>query len=1069
LRISTAHGFYPETLHRDLANEAGPPRPEGNTIRNLIGVRANGTHRRSRLAVTVSAVSAWSIVAAGAAMAAPAVGGGDPVTYLERSPAVAIGSGLAISGGSSYAGKYLDFAIGSAAATETLSLATDAAPVTTSGVVSIVGSSVYLGSGTTADPIGSVDPARDGTNGQPLRVTFTSAFTNPSFESADIAGWTAMNQQIDLGATTIAGCVPVDTSTYPGYTPNQDNNVPNDLGTLTSTVESEQASDGAFALRLQSSGMTTRAGYDVVHGPAVYTSPFQAAAGDTIYFDWQAYGGDDNFHVFGYIVDEACHQTEVLDMTGPFTSWDTQETVIPSSGTYRFVFVSGTFDASGGLWAGASLYIDNVRVFGAKATDDVAQQVARRLMYANTSKNPPANRTVTVTAESSENGSGTSEIPLTITPVDDAPSLATIAPVTLTNTSADDTFTPVTGTLVATDPENDPITFGVADGVSEPVTIGGVDYTHHKSGTYGTLYVSSVTGTYVLVPTAGAIDPRVTDDVETFTLTASAQGLSDSRPLTVTVDVPDSAPGAPENVRAVPGDGQLTLSWTDSWWSGGSATTGYQLELSTDGGTTWTDAVANTRSTAKSLIVSGLPNGAQVATRVSAINAFGTSTPSAVVSATPQAAPGAPAGPSGTVATGSDTSSGADDAAQATAGPLTGTATGIGSITVSQLGEKPTTPSAPGAGGLDYFQVSTSATSTFTKVELRVTGTTANSLFWFDGTTWRKVAGTTRDTRTGQLVVTLGGSTSPNLTQLSPLLLATGSTPAVRLGGLNRQLTAVAVSKDAYPVKDSAKVAVIAADNTFADALTGGPLAAAKDGPLLLTNPRSLPAAVAAELTRVLPAGATVYILGGTGAVNAKVAEATKALGFRVVRLGGVDRFATAVKIAGALGNPKTVFLASGLDFPDAMSAGPAAITSHGAVLLTQGSRQSAASLAYLKDRSTTRYAIGGQAATADSSATKLVGRDRFATSALVASRFFPKPSRVGVAIGNAFPDALVGAPYLGHRGDPLLLTDRTAALPGAVAGYLTSHSSGIAQVTVFGGTGSFSDALVKSVQRALP
>jgi hypothetical protein len=164
------------------------------------------------------------------AVPGPAVGGGDAVTYLERSPAVAIGSGLTVSGGSSYAGTYLDFAIGSAAATETLSLATDAEPATTAGVVSIVRSSVYLGNGTTADPIGSVDPVRDGTDGQPLRVNFTSAFTNPSFESADVTGWTTMNERIDLGVTSINGCVPADTSSYPPDVTYEDDNAPIDLG-----------------------------------------------------------------------------------------------------------------------------------------------------------------------------------------------------------------------------------------------------------------------------------------------------------------------------------------------------------------------------------------------------------------------------------------------------------------------------------------------------------------------------------------------------------------------------------------------------------------------------------------------------------------------------------------------------------------------------------------------------------------------------------------------------------------------------------------------------------------------
>lgn len=298
---------------------------------------------------------------------------------------------------------------------------------------------------------------------------------------------------------------------------------------------------------------------------------------------------------------------------------------------------------------------------------------------------------------------------------------------------------------------------------------------------------------------------------------------------------------------------------------------------------------------------------------------------------------------------------------------------------------------------------------------------------------------------------------------------AAGLTPAVRLGGADRAHTAIAVSTKAYPVKGSAKSAVLASQSTFVDALTGGPLAAAKHGPLLLTSPTSLPAAVTAELQRVLPAGATVYILGSQGAVSAHVEAAVQALGFRAVRLGGVDRYATGIKIAQALGNPSVVFEVSGLDFADAMSAGPAAVATGAAVLLTQGTKQSAANLAYLKGRTTTRYAVGGQAAAADASATPIVGPDRAATSVKVAQQFFPKPQGVGVAIGNDFPDALVAAPYLGSMGHPLLLVDRSHGPSTTVTGYLTTHSSGIGQVTVFGGTGSISDDVLRSVQISLP
>ena len=70
-------------------------------------------------------------------------------------------------------------------------------------------------------------------------------------------------------------------------------------------------------------------------------------------------------------------------------------------GSYRFVFVSGTFDFSGGKWAGAQLYVDNVSVTEsipapATITDGMVQAIARKVKYESTSDNPPASKTLTV-------------------------------------------------------------------------------------------------------------------------------------------------------------------------------------------------------------------------------------------------------------------------------------------------------------------------------------------------------------------------------------------------------------------------------------------------------------------------------------------------------------------------------------------------------------------------------------------------------------------------------------------------------------------------------------------------
>ncbi|MGH9068685.1 MAG: cell wall-binding repeat-containing protein, partial [Acidimicrobiales bacterium] len=407
----------------------------------------------------------------------------------------------------------------------------------------------------------------------------------------------------------------------------------------------------------------------------------------------------------------------------------------------------------------------------------------------------------------------------------------------------------------------------------------------------------------------------------------------------------------------------------------------------------------------------------------------------------------------------------------------------------------------------------------------------------------------------------------------------TPTATSTRLAGSNRIGTAIAVSKKAFPASGSAKAVVLARADEYPDALTGGPLAVAKGGPLLLTESSHLDAATLAEITRVLPKGGTVYVLGGDNALSASVVSSLTSNGFKAPRISGPNRFATAVAVAGAIG-PKAVFEASGLNFPDALAAGPAAATSSGAILLTNGSTQSTDTSAYLKANgsltryavggpaaradtsatalvggtnalstsvataltgkgfktarlsgptrfatavavagaigpsaifeasgtnfpdalsagpaaaldhgailltngstqstetstylkthgSLTRYAVGGPAARADSSATALVGANRFDTAAKVAGKFFTAPTTVGLATGLAFPDALAADPLLGTEGAPMLLVNPTGSLPAAVSTYLGAHKSTVTSVQVFGGTSAVSASVASAAVSA--
>ena len=107
-----------------------------------------------------------------------------------------------------------------------------------------------------------------------------------------------------------------------------------------------------------------------------------------------------------------------------------------------------------------------------------------------------------------------------------------------------------------------------------------------------------------------------------------------------------TAPGAPTGLTATAsGATQIDLSWTAPASTGGSAITGYKIEVSPNGTSGWTDLVANTSNTTTTYAHTGLTAGDTRHYRVSAINTQGTGTPSNVDSATTDAtAPGAPTG-----------------------------------------------------------------------------------------------------------------------------------------------------------------------------------------------------------------------------------------------------------------------------------------------------------------------------------------------------------------------------------------------------------------------------------------
>jgi putative cell wall-binding protein len=121
----------------------------------------------------------------------------------------------------------------------------------------------------------------------------------------------------------------------------------------------------------------------------------------------------------------------------------------------------------------------------------------------------------------------------------------------------------------------------------------------------------------------------------------------------------------------------------------------------------------------------------------------------------------------------------------------------------------------------------------------------------------------------------------------------------------------------------------------YPDALTAATLAAPEQGSVLLTRPGKLPAVTAAQLVAQAPA--RIVVVGGAGAVSDDVLGALADYAPTVVRVSGGDRYATAAAVADTFDTGVDVlYVATGENYPDALSVAALAGQQGAAVLLTQ-------------------------------------------------------------------------------------------------------------------------------------
>ena len=129
------------------------------------------------------------------------------------------------------------------------------------------------------------------------------------------------------------------------------------------------------------------------------------------------------------------------------------------------------------------------------------------------------------------------------------------------------------------------------------------------------------------------------DNVIVVTVTAEDGSTTETYTVTVTVAGTSTVPGAPTSLTATAnGSTQIDLSWDAPASDGGASITGYRIEVSPNGTSSWTDREANTGTTTTTYDHTGLSAGTTRHYRVSAINSVGTGAASNVDDATTDAA-----------------------------------------------------------------------------------------------------------------------------------------------------------------------------------------------------------------------------------------------------------------------------------------------------------------------------------------------------------------------------------------------------------------------------------------------
>ena len=197
----------------------------------------------------------------------------------------------------------------------------------------------------------------------------------------------------------------------------------------------------------------------------------------------------------------------------------------------------------------------------------------------------------------------------------------------------------------------------------------------------------------------------------------------------------------------------------------------------------------------------------------------------------------------------------------------------------------------------------------------------------------------------------------------------------------------------------------------FADALSVGPLAGKENAAIVLSDGKTL------DVDKLKSKSITeITIVGGKNSISNTLENNLKK-NFKVSRIAGKDRYETSLKIVEEMG-VNNIAIATGRDFPDALSAGAYLSQKGMPLLLVDGS-----SAGNIPQKYNVVYTFGGVNSIKKTFGKRISGKNRYETSMQIAKEFGSFDTAV-LASGRVFADALASTPLAKKLHAPILLTN---------------------------------------------